>query len=43
MVRDVPVFPLYFMSNLGVVSDRLVNAEPSFFGALNNVQNWEVK
>ena len=43
MTEEVPVFPLYFMSNLGVVSDRLVNAEPSFYGPLNNVQNWEVK
>lgn len=42
MISDVPMFSLYFMSNLGVVSDRLQNAEPTLYGAYDNIQDWEL-
>ena len=42
MIEDAPMFPMYFQSNLGVVSDRLKNATPSFYGAFDNIQEWSV-
>lgn len=42
IIADAPMFPLYFQSNLGVVSDRLKNAEPNFYGAFDNIQDWTV-
>ncbi|MDY6334500.1 MAG: peptide ABC transporter substrate-binding protein [Lachnospiraceae bacterium] len=39
--EDVPLFSLYFQSNLGVVSKKLKNATPSFYGAFDNIQDWE--
>ena len=42
MIRDVPMFSLYFLSNLGVVSERLQNAVPTLYGALNNVEQWDL-
>lgn len=42
LVEDVPAFSMYFGMNLGVVSKRLKNATPSFYGALANVQDWEI-
>lgn len=41
-VENVPMFSLYFLGSAGVVSNRLSNAEPTFFGAFNNIQNWEL-
>ena len=41
-VENVPMFSLYFLGSAGVVSDRLRNATPSFFGAFNNIQDWEL-
>ncbi|MDD6369135.1 ABC transporter substrate-binding protein [Galactobacillus timonensis] len=41
-VENVPMFSLYFLGSAGVVSDRLSNATPSFFGAFNNIQDWEL-
>lgn len=41
MIEDVPMFSLYFINNMGVVSKRLKNATPTVYGALKNVQNWE--
>ena len=37
VIEDAPMFPMYFQSNLGVVSDRLKNATPSFYGAFDNI------
>ena len=42
MIEDVPMFSLYFMSNLGVVSSRLQNATPSLYGSYNNIQEWDI-
>ncbi len=42
VIEDAPMFPMYFQSNLGVVSDRLKNATPSFYGAFDNIQEWSV-
>ena len=42
VIEDAPMFPMYFQSNLGVVSDRLKNATPSFYGAFDNIQDWSV-
>ena len=39
--EDVPLFSLYFQSNLGVVSKKLKNATPLFYGAFDNIQDWE--
>lgn len=41
MIDDVPMFSLYFINNMGVVSKRLKNADPTVYGALKNVQDWE--
>ncbi len=42
VIEDAPMFPMYFQSNLGVVSDRLKNVTPSFYGAFDNIQEWSV-
>lgn len=42
MLETVPLFSLYFQSNPGVVNNRIANAEMTFFGAFNNVQEWEI-
>lgn len=42
MISDVPMFSMYFQSNLGLVSNRLKNAEPSLYGAYDNIQDWEI-
>ena len=42
VIEDAPMFPMYFQSNLGVVSDRLKNATPSFYGAFDNIQEWSI-
>ena len=42
MISDVPMFSMYFQSNLGVVSNRLQNAEPTLYGAYDNIQDWEI-
>lgn len=41
VIEDVPMFSLYFINNMGVVSKRLKNANPTVYGALKNVQDWE--
>ena len=43
MMEEVPMFSLYFFSNLGVVSDRLINARPLLFGAFSHIQDWDVR
>lgn len=43
MLEQVPLFPLYFQSNPGVVNNRIKNAEMTFFGAFNHVQDWEIQ
>lgn len=40
VIADTPVFPLYFLSNLAVVSDRIQGADMTFYGAFNNIQEW---
>ena len=40
--QEVPLFSLYFMSNSGSVNNRIKNASPTFFGAFNNIQDWEI-
>ncbi|MCI2048801.1 MAG: ABC transporter substrate-binding protein [Lachnospiraceae bacterium] len=42
LVKDVPMFSMYFISNAGVVSNRLQNAEPTLYGAFNHVEQWDV-
>ena len=42
IIADTPVFPLYFLSNLGVVSNRLLNAKAAYYGAFDNIQEWEI-
>lgn len=42
LLEEVPMFSLYFQSNPGVVSNRISNAQMTFFGAFNNVQDWEI-
>lgn len=42
MISDVPMFSLYFLSNLGVASNRLKNAQPTLYGSYNNIQDWEI-
>ncbi|MGI6051650.1 MAG: ABC transporter substrate-binding protein [Bilifractor sp.] len=40
VIEDTPVFPMYFLGNMGVVSDRIQGATASFYGAFNNIQDW---
>ena len=42
LLDQVPMFSLYFQSNPGVVSDRIENAEMTFYGAFNNVHEWTI-
>ena len=39
---DVPLVSLYVISPLGVVSNKLKNANPSPYGFLLNVHEWEL-
>ncbi|MBQ9301258.1 MAG: ABC transporter substrate-binding protein [Clostridia bacterium] len=41
--RDVPVISGWVIGKLGVVSDRLVNANPDVFGTFVNVHEWDVR
>lgn len=41
MIDEVPMFSLYFINNMGVVSNRLKNASPTVYGAFKNVEEWE--
>lgn len=43
IVDECPLFSLYFISNIGAYSERLVNAKPSLYGAFNNIHEWDVK
>ena len=43
MIEDVPMFSMYFVGNIGVVGDRLMNAEPTFYGAFDNIQEWDLE
>jgi hypothetical protein len=36
------MFSLYFTGNLGAVSDRLVNAHPTLYGAFANIEQWDL-
>lgn len=42
VIEECPVFSLYFLSNLGVVSKRIKGADPTFYGAFDNIQDWEI-
>jgi peptide/nickel transport system substrate-binding protein len=42
LVKDVPMFSMYFISNAGAVSNRLANAEPTLYGAFNHVEQWDI-
>ncbi|MBQ9196532.1 MAG: ABC transporter substrate-binding protein [Clostridia bacterium] len=43
MQRDVPVISGWVIGKLGVVSDRLANANPDVFGTFINVHEWDVQ
>ena len=43
MQRDVPVISGWVIGKLGVVSNRLVNADPDVFGTFLNVHEWDVR
>jgi len=40
--KEVPYFPVYVISALGAVNNRVKNATPDVFGTLVNVQDWDV-
>ena len=42
LLEEVPLFSLYFQGNLSVCSDRIENAEISFYGAFNNIHEWTI-
>ncbi|MEE1114569.1 MAG: ABC transporter substrate-binding protein [Eubacterium sp.] len=42
VIDETPTFPMYFLSNLGVVSDRLQGASTPYYGAFDNIQDWEI-
>ena len=42
MQEDAAMFSVYVISAQGAVSNRVVGAEPSVYGFLNDVQNWDV-
>ena len=42
LMEEVPMFSLYFQSNMSAVSDRIVNANPTFYGTFNNIQEWDI-
>lgn len=42
VIEDVPMFSLYFINNMGVVSKRLHNASATVYGAFQNVHEWEL-
>ena len=42
MQEDVPMFSVYVISAQGAVNNRVTGAEPSVYGFLNNVHNWDV-
>ncbi|MGI6107526.1 MAG: ABC transporter substrate-binding protein [Lachnospiraceae bacterium] len=42
LIEDVPMFSLYFISSVGVVSNRLTGAVPDFYGSLNHVEQWDI-
>ena len=42
VIADTPVFPMYFLSNLGVVSNRVDGAKMTFYGAFDNIQDWKI-
>ncbi len=39
---EVPLFNAYVTAPLGVVSNRLVNAEPHVYGSFNHVELWDI-
>ena len=43
VVQDVPMIPVYVMSTIGAVNNRVVGIEPDVFGTLVNVHEWDVK
>ncbi len=43
IIDETPLFSLYFISNLGAVSERIANAEPVLYGAFNNIHEWDVR
>lgn len=43
MINETPMFSLFFINNMGVVSNRLKNANPTVYGAFKNVQDWELE
>lgn len=43
LIEEVPMFSLYFLSNLSAVNNRIKGAVPSFYGTFNNVQEWDIE
>lgn len=42
MQEEAPMFSVYVVSAQGAVNNRVVGAQPSVYGFLNDVQNWDV-
>lgn len=42
MQEEVPMFSVYVISAQGAVSNRVTGAQPSVYGFLNDVHNWDV-
>ena len=42
VVEDCPMISAYILSNLGVTSNRLLNAVPDVYGTFLNVQEWDI-
>ena len=42
LMEEVPMFALYFCSNMGAVNNRIENANPTFYGTFNNIQEWDI-
>ena len=42
VVEDCPMISAYILSNLGVTSNRLLNAVPDVYGTFLNVQDWDI-
>ena len=43
LMEEVPMFSLYFQSNMAAVNNRVANASPTFYGTFNNVYEWDVE
>ena len=43
LMEEVPMFSLYFQSNMSAVNNRVKNANPTFYGTFNNIYEWDVE